>query len=228
MIHKTTVKISTIRNNEERDVLGRLLQAEYAYKELPEDFSPDDFDPEDDLESDDLEPEDDLESDDLEPEDDLESDDLEPEDDLESNDLEPEDDLESNDLEPEDDLESNDFDPEDDVFEPYNVLKLYSGLEIFNMDIPKESFLIENLITENSVNFIAGEPGCGKSLLAMNLGFPTRLKNKGKCCLSITNYLSMLSQDISSVCVMLFLLLGIFPTSLFQQEYLSLMNAGML
>jgi hypothetical protein len=47
--------------------------------------------------------------------------------------------------------------------------ELYNGLEISQMEIPKESFLIENLITENSVNFLSGEEGCGKSLLAMNL-----------------------------------------------------------
>jgi hypothetical protein len=47
--------------------------------------------------------------------------------------------------------------------------EIYNGLEISQMEIPKESFLIENLITENSVNFLSGEEGCGKSLLSMNL-----------------------------------------------------------
>ncbi len=47
--------------------------------------------------------------------------------------------------------------------------KLFTGMEICNMNIPEQSYLIKNLISENSVNFLSGEEGCGKSLLAMNL-----------------------------------------------------------
>jgi hypothetical protein len=47
--------------------------------------------------------------------------------------------------------------------------KLLTGMEIAAMDIPPKEWLIENLLTAKSVNFLAGEEGCGKSLLAMNL-----------------------------------------------------------
>jgi hypothetical protein len=45
----------------------------------------------------------------------------------------------------------------------------YTGLEIANMEIPEQAFLIDNLISEYSLNILMGEEGCGKSLLAMNL-----------------------------------------------------------
>jgi hypothetical protein len=45
----------------------------------------------------------------------------------------------------------------------------FTALDIAMMEIPKESFLIKNLISDMSVNFLMGEEGCGKSLLAMNL-----------------------------------------------------------
>ena len=47
--------------------------------------------------------------------------------------------------------------------------EILNGKQIAEMEIPKKSYLIENLITETSVNFLSGEEGCGKSLLAMNL-----------------------------------------------------------
>jgi RecA-family ATPase len=47
--------------------------------------------------------------------------------------------------------------------------EVFNGLEIVKMDIPEQSFLIKNLLSDNSVNFLSGEEGCGKSLLAMNL-----------------------------------------------------------
>lgn len=47
--------------------------------------------------------------------------------------------------------------------------ELLNGMEICDMDIPEQSFLVKNLISECSVNFLSGEEGCGKSLLAMNL-----------------------------------------------------------
>ena len=57
------------------------------------------------------------------------------------------------------------------VYESKNEFsfELFSGLDIAMMEIPKESFLIKNLISDISVNFLMGEEGCGKSLLAMNL-----------------------------------------------------------
>ncbi len=45
----------------------------------------------------------------------------------------------------------------------------FNGKEICEMEIPEQSFLITNLISECSVNFLSGEEGCGKSLLAMNM-----------------------------------------------------------
>jgi hypothetical protein len=48
--------------------------------------------------------------------------------------------------------------------------ELLSGREISEMMILEQSFLVKNLISEQSVNFLSGEEGCGKSLIAMNLG----------------------------------------------------------
>ncbi len=42
-------------------------------------------------------------------------------------------------------------------------------MEICDMKIPEQSFIVKDLFSENSVNFLSGEEGCGKSLLAMNL-----------------------------------------------------------
>lgn len=47
--------------------------------------------------------------------------------------------------------------------------ELLNGKDIIGMDIPEQSFLVKNLLSENSVNFLSGEEGSGKSLLAMNL-----------------------------------------------------------
>jgi hypothetical protein len=47
--------------------------------------------------------------------------------------------------------------------------QLMNGLEISAMELPPKEWLVSNLITASSVNFLAGEEGCGKSLLAMNL-----------------------------------------------------------
>lgn len=55
-----------------------------------------------------------------------------------------------------------------ELSEPFRW-KIYDAKEIFEMEIPEQSFLIENLISEESLNFLAGEEGCGKSMLAMNL-----------------------------------------------------------
>jgi RecA-family ATPase len=37
------------------------------------------------------------------------------------------------------------------------------------MDIPEQSYLVKDLLSEQSVNFLSGEAECGKSLIAMNL-----------------------------------------------------------
>lgn len=47
--------------------------------------------------------------------------------------------------------------------------EILNGKEIISMEIPEQSFLVRNLFSENSVNFLSGEEGSGKSLLAMNL-----------------------------------------------------------
>jgi hypothetical protein len=47
--------------------------------------------------------------------------------------------------------------------------ELLNGKELCQMEIPEQSFLVRNLLSEHSVNFLSGEEGCGKSLLAMNL-----------------------------------------------------------
>ena len=47
--------------------------------------------------------------------------------------------------------------------------ELLNGLEISQMEIPQQSYLVNNLISEYSVNMLGGEEGCGKSLVAMNL-----------------------------------------------------------
>jgi RecA-family ATPase len=48
-------------------------------------------------------------------------------------------------------------------------LQFYRGDELLSRDIPPRDDLVENLIQAKSFNFLAGEEGCGKSLLAMNL-----------------------------------------------------------
>lgn len=47
--------------------------------------------------------------------------------------------------------------------------ELYNGDDIVNMEIPDQSWLVRELIPDTSVNILAGEEGCGKSLLAMDL-----------------------------------------------------------
>lgn len=48
-------------------------------------------------------------------------------------------------------------------------IKYYKGNELNKLIIEKPEDLIENLIRSCSLNFLAGEEGCGKSLLVMNL-----------------------------------------------------------
>jgi hypothetical protein len=45
----------------------------------------------------------------------------------------------------------------------------YSGLQMKNCQIPEQHDLLEGLVREESVVFLAGEEGSGKSLIAMNL-----------------------------------------------------------
>lgn len=47
--------------------------------------------------------------------------------------------------------------------------ELLNGKEIAAMTVPEQDFLIKDLLVSQSVNMFAGEEGCGKSLLAMNL-----------------------------------------------------------
>jgi hypothetical protein len=47
--------------------------------------------------------------------------------------------------------------------------QILNGMEIAQMDIPAQSYLVKDLLSEQSVNFLSGEEGCGKSLIAMNL-----------------------------------------------------------
>ncbi len=72
--------------------------------------------------------------------------------------------------------------------------KVLSGKDIVSMDIPEQQFLVEGLITAESINFLAGEEGCGKSLLAMNLA------------ISVANgTLQWLCFDIPQSCKVLYL-----------------------
>jgi RecA-family ATPase len=48
-------------------------------------------------------------------------------------------------------------------------LELVNGEEICKMEFPPAADLIRNIIREQSVNFLAGEEGSGKSLISMNL-----------------------------------------------------------
>ena len=48
-------------------------------------------------------------------------------------------------------------------------IKYYRGNEVNEISIKKPEDLVENLIRSCSLSFLAGEEGCGKSLLAMNL-----------------------------------------------------------
>jgi len=48
-------------------------------------------------------------------------------------------------------------------------LDFLNGLQLLDGKFPAARDLIEGLIREQSVNMLAGEPGCGKSILAMNL-----------------------------------------------------------
>jgi hypothetical protein len=61
--------------------------------------------------------------------------------------------------------ESRPLDAQDRIFH----FKMLNGSEIETMEIPEQSFIVKNLISETSLNFLTGEEGCGKSMLAMNL-----------------------------------------------------------
>jgi hypothetical protein len=65
--------------------------------------------------------------------------------------------------------------------------KVLSGKDIVSMDIPKQKFLIDGLITSESINFLAGEEGCGKSLLAMNLAISIAIGAPQWLCFNIPN-----------------------------------------
>ena len=54
-------------------------------------------------------------------------------------------------------------------------LECVRGKELITMTIPEERDLVSNLFREQSLNFLAGEEGCGKSLLAMNLAMSVAL-----------------------------------------------------
>ena len=47
--------------------------------------------------------------------------------------------------------------------------ELLRGSDIATMEFPEHPFLVRDLFSEHSVNLLAGEEGCGKSLLVMNL-----------------------------------------------------------
>jgi hypothetical protein len=46
---------------------------------------------------------------------------------------------------------------------------LLNAETIYGMEIPAQSFLVKDLISDNSVSLLAGETGCGKSILGLNL-----------------------------------------------------------
>jgi KaiC/GvpD/RAD55 family RecA-like ATPase len=57
-------------------------------------------------------------------------------------------------------------------------LHLITGRDIISMNIPEQKDLVKHLFRENSVNFLAGEEGCGKSLLMMNLAISVAVEAK--------------------------------------------------
>lgn len=50
------------------------------------------------------------------------------------------------------------------------TIRVFNGAEMSMMAAPKTNDIVTGLIREQSINFIAGEEGAGKSLLSMNLG----------------------------------------------------------
>jgi hypothetical protein len=66
--------------------------------------------------------------------------------------------------------------------------KTLNGIEIYQMEIPEQSFLIKDLFSEQSVNFLSGEEGCGKSLLAMNLALSIAVGAKNCLSYEITKH----------------------------------------
>jgi hypothetical protein len=63
--------------------------------------------------------------------------------------------------------------------------KVLSGKEIISMNIPEQKFLVDGLITSESINFLAGEEGCGKSLLSMNLAISVAIGAPQWLCFNI-------------------------------------------
>jgi 5S rRNA maturation endonuclease (ribonuclease M5) len=53
--------------------------------------------------------------------------------------------------------------------ETVDAIDYYTALEIENTTIEKPKFLLDGLLKQRSLNFLAGEPGSGKSFLALNL-----------------------------------------------------------
>ncbi len=50
------------------------------------------------------------------------------------------------------------------------IIKYYNGKELTSLKITEPRDIVEGLIRETSICFLVGEEGCGKSILAMNLG----------------------------------------------------------
>jgi predicted ATP-dependent serine protease len=50
------------------------------------------------------------------------------------------------------------------------IIKYYTGKELTSLKITEPKDMVEGLIRETSMCFLVGEEGCGKSILAMNLG----------------------------------------------------------
>jgi hypothetical protein len=65
-------------------------------------------------------------------------------------------------------------------------LKFLSGTDIVSMELPQANDLITNLMRAQSLNFLAGEAGCGKSLLAMNLALSVAVGSKKFLCYDLT------------------------------------------
>lgn len=52
----------------------------------------------------------------------------------------------------------------------------YKGNELINLNLPPVPYIVEDLVREGSLTFLAGEEGCGKSLIALNLGISVACK----------------------------------------------------
>ena len=46
----------------------------------------------------------------------------------------------------------------------------YRGGQMLNLELPTVPYIVEDLVRQGSLTFLAGEEGCGKSIFAMNLG----------------------------------------------------------